>query len=238
MNAPPPTAVVLLSGGLDSATCLALARRDGFECHALTFEYGQRHRAEIACASRIAAQLGAVSHTVYGLDAGPFAGSSLTTGGDVPKDRAEPGQGQIPTTYVPARNLVFLSIATAYAETLGAGGVFIGVNAVDYSGYPDCRPEFVEAFARAATLATRRGTQEARPLIVHTPLLRMSKSQIVRAGADAGVDFALTTSCYDPGSDAQGPIACGRCDACILRKRGFAEAGIGDPTRYAEGAAR
>lgn len=222
-------AVVLLSGGLDSATCLALARREGFECHALTFDYGQRHKAEIECARRIAGQLGAASHTVYSLDVGPFAGSSLTTGDDVPKDTAEPGTGDIPSTYVPARNLVFLAIATAFAETLDAGDVFIGVNAVDYSGYPDCRPEFVDAFARAATLATRRGTQEASPLTVRTPLLRLSKAEIVRAGLDAGVDFALTTSCYDP----QDGVACGHCDACILRRRGFEAAGIADPTRYA-----
>ena len=227
------TAVVLLSGGLDSATCLALARRGGYACYALTFEYGQRHKAEIECARLVADQLGAVSHTVYRLDVGPFAGSSLTTGGDVPKDRGEPGEGEIPSTYVPARNLVFLSIATAYAETLGASDVFIGVNAVDYSGYPDCRPEFVEAFARAATLATRRGTQEATPLTVRTPLLKLSKADIVRAGDDAGVDFALTTSCYDPEHDEAGPIACGRCDACILRRRGFEMAGVHDPTRYA-----
>lgn len=222
-------AVVLLSGGLDSATCLALARREGFECHALTFDYGQRHKAEIDCARRIAGQLGAASHTVYSLDVGAFAGSSLTTGDGVPKDTAEPGTGDIPSTYVPARNLVFLSIATAFAETLDAGDVFIGVNAVDYSGYPDCRPDFVDAFARAATLATRRGTQEASPLTVRTPLLRLSKAEIVRAGLDAGVDFALTTSCYDP----QDGAACGHCDACLLRRRGFEAAGIADPTRYA-----
>lgn len=222
-------AVVLLSGGLDSATCLALARREGFECHALTFDYGQRHKAEIECARRIAGQLGAASHTEYSLDVGPFAGSSLTTGDGVPKDTAEPGTGDIPSTYVPARNLVFLSIATAFAETLDAGDVLIGVNAVDYSGYPDCRPDFVDAFAKAATLATRRGTQGASPLTVRTPLLRLSKAEIVRAGLDAGVDFALTTSCYDP----QDGAACGHCDACILRRRGFEAAGIADPTRYA-----
>lgn len=226
-------AVVLLSGGLDSATCLALARREGFECHALTFDYGQRHKAEIRCAGLVAGQLGAASHTVYSLDVGPFAGSSLTTGGDVPKDTAEPGEGDIPSTYVPARNLVFLSIATAFAETLRAGDVFIGVNTVDYSGYPDCRPEFVEAFAKAATLATRRGTQEDHPLGVRTPLLEMSKAEIVRAGVVAGVDFALTTSCYDPADSEHGPIACGHCDACILRRRGFEAAGVADPTRYA-----
>lgn len=222
-------AVVLLSGGLDSATCLALARRDGFECHALTFDYGQRHKAEIGCAKRIAEHLGAASHTLYALDVVPFVGSSLTTGGNVPKDNARPGEGEVPSTYVPARNLVFLSIATAYAETLDAGDVFIGVNAVDYSGYPDCRPDFVDAFAKAATLATRRGTQNARPLTVRTPLLRMSKAEIVRAGVDAGVEFALTTSCYDPKDGA----ACGHCDACILRRRGFEAAGVADPTRYA-----
>lgn len=225
-------AVVLLSGGLDSATCLALARREGFGCHALSFDYGQRHNAELDSARRIADQVGCDSHVVYTLDVGPFAGSSLTTAGGVPKD-GQPGQGAIPSTYVPARNLVFLSIATAYAETLEAGDVFIGVNAVDYSGYPDCRPEFVEAFARAATLATRRGTQGGSPLTVRTPLLTLSKADIVRAGVDAGVDFSLTTSCYDPVSDNAGPLACGRCDACILRRRGFEAAGMADPARYA-----
>jgi 7-cyano-7-deazaguanine synthase len=225
-------AVVLLSGGLDSATCLALARLEGFACHAMTFDYGQRHKAEIRCATLIAEHLGAASHAVYTLDAGPFSGSSLTTGGAVPKD-GQPGEGGVPSTYVPARNLVFLSIATAYAETLGAGDVFIGVNAVDYSGYPDCRPEFIDAFAHAATLATRQGTQDARPLRVRTPLLRLSKAEIVHAGRNAGVDFALTTSCYDPGHDERGPIACGHCDACILRRRGFEAAGVADPTRYA-----
>ncbi|OAB63725.1 7-cyano-7-deazaguanine synthase [Leptolyngbya valderiana BDU 20041] len=226
-------AVVLLSGGLDSATCLALARQEGYECHALSFDYGQRHRGELRCAAAVASSLGAVSHTVYALDVGPFAGSSLTTGGDVPKDQAEPGSDGIPSTYVPARNLVFLSIATAYAETNEAQDVFIGVNAVDYSGYPDCRPDFIDAFARAATLATRRGTQGASPLRVRTPLLELSKADIVRAGAAAGVDFSLTTSCYDPADDGAGPIACGRCDACILRRRGFEAAGVHDPTRYA-----
>lgn len=226
-------AVVLLSGGLDSATCLALARGEGLECHALTFDYGQRHSTEIDCAKRIAQQLGAASHTVYKLDVAPFSGSSLTTGGSVPKDRTDAGQGDIPSTYVPARNLVFLSIATAFAETLEAGDVFIGVNAVDYSGYPDCRPEFIESFARSATLATKRGTQEASPLTIRTPLLKFSKADIVRAGAHSGVDFSLTTSCYDPGHDEQGTIACGHCDACILRRRGFEAAGVEDPTRYA-----
>ena len=232
------TAVVLLSGGLDSATCLALARRDGFQCHALTFDYGQRHKVEIECSSRVAASLGAASHTVYTLDVTPFAGSSLTTGGHVPKDSPEPGSGAIPSTYVPARNLVFLSIATAYAEVLGAGDVYLGVNAVDYSGYPDCRPEFVESFEQSATLATRRGTEGGLPLTIHTPLLKLSKAGIVRAGQAAGVDFALTTSCYDPSPDVAGPLACGCCDACILRRRGFEEAGVADPTRYAEAVQR
>lgn len=227
------SAVVLLSGGLDSATCLALARQEGRECHALSFDYGQRHRIELECAALVAMSLGAASHVVYKLDAAPFAGSSLTTGGAVPKDQPEPGSGEIPSTYVPARNLVFLSIATAYAETLDADEAWIGVNAVDYSGYPDCRPDFIEAFARAATLATRRGTQESSPLAIRTPLLMLSKTDIVRAGVDAGADFALTTSCYDPGRDDQGPLACGRCDACILRRRGFEAAGVADPTRYA-----
>lgn len=225
-------AVVLLSGGLDSATCLALARREGLACHALTFDYGQRHKAEIRCASLIAEHLGAASHTIYTLDVAPFSGSSLTTGQAVPKS-GSPGQGGIPSTYVPARNLVFLSIATAYAETLGASEVFVGVNALDYSGYPDCRPEFVEAFAAAATLATRQGTEGARPLHVRTPLLHLTKAEIVRTGRDAGVDFSLTTSCYDPSHDERGPVACGRCDACVLRRRGFEAAGVDDPTRYA-----
>jgi len=227
-------AVVLLSGGLDSATCLALARRTGFECHALTFDYGQRHKIEIECAARIAASAGDASHTVYTLDVAPFAGSSLTTGGDVPKDQIEPGSDGIPSTYVPARNLVFLSIATAYAETLGCSDLFIGVNAVDYSGYPDCRPEFVRAFSDAATLATKRGTEQNHPLTIHVPLLERSKADIVRLAAESGVDLALTTSCYDPSLDETGPIACGRCDACILRQRGFRDAGVQDPTRYAE----
>ncbi len=238
MTALERTAVVLLSGGLDSATCLALARRDGFRCHALTFDYGQRHKAEIECSARVADSLGAESHTVYSLDVTPFAGSSLTTGGHVPKDSPEPGSGAIPSTYVPARNLVFLSIATAYAEVLGAGDIFVGVNAVDYSGYPDCRPEFVESFAQSAKLATRRGTESGLPLTIHTPLLKLSKSGIVRAGLEAGVDFSLTTSCYDPLPGDHGPLACGRCDACILRRRGFEEAGTPDPTRYAEAVPR
>ena len=228
------TAVVLLSGGLDSATCLVMARREGFRCHAITFDYGQRHKVEIECARLVAEHLGAASHVVYPLDVTPFVGSSLTTGGHVPKDQPQPGSGPIPSTYVPARNLVFLAIATAYAETLDAGDVFIGVNAVDYSGYPDCRPEFIEAFARTATLATRRGTENGVPVSVRTPLLAMSKADIVRTGVDAGVDFALTTSCYDPSQDASGPIACGRCDACVLRRRGFQDAGVDDPTRYVE----
>lgn len=233
MTADGRAAVVLLSGGLDSATCLALARRDGLICHALTFEYGQRHKAEIHCARRIADHLGAASHTVYTLDVAPFAGSALTTGGHVPKDRQDPGAGEIPPTYVPARNLVFLAIATAMAETLDASDLYIGVNSVDYSGYPDCRPEFIQAFAHAAGLATKLGTQGGRPLNIRTPLLRLTKAQIIHAGAEAGVDFALTTSCYDPEIDAQGPIACGRCDACILRRRGFEAAGLCDPARSA-----
>lgn len=226
-------AVVLLSGGLDSATCLALAQQESRECHALSFDYGQRHKVELECAAWLAKNLGAASHVVYALDVAPFSGSALTTGGAVPKDQPDPGSGEIPSTYVPARNFVFLSIATAYAETLEAEEVWIGVNAVDYSGYPDCRPDFIEAFSEAATLATRRGTQEASPLAIRTPLLLLSKADIVRAGVDAGADLSLTTSCYDPIRDEQGPLACGRCDACILRRRGFEAAGVADPTRYA-----
>ncbi|GIW74775.1 MAG: 7-cyano-7-deazaguanine synthase [Phycisphaerales bacterium] len=228
----PGPAVVLLSGGLDSATCLALARRAGHACHALTFDYGQRHQAELRCARRLAQALGARSHRVAALDAALFAGSALTDGPKVPKDRADPAGEEIPATYVPARNLVLLSMATAYAETLGAEAVYIGVNAVDYSGYPDCRPQFIEAFARAAALATRQGTALGRPVAIRAPLLHLSKAQIIQAGMQAGVDFALTSSCYDPDHDTGGPIACGRCDACTLRLKGFAEAGLRDPARY------
>jgi 7-cyano-7-deazaguanine synthase len=222
-------AVVLLSGGLDSATCLAVARARRFEAHALSVDYGQRHRGELARARRLARVLGAKSHRVVRVELSAFGGSALTDRAiAVPKDR-RPGTGRaIPVTYVPARNTVLLGLAMAYAETLGAGAVFIGVNAVDYSGYPDCRPAFLHAFERLAHLATRAGVEGQR-LRVHAPLLRLSKAAIVRLGTRLGVPYRLTLSCYDP---VRGR-ACGRCDACLIRRRGFDEAGVPDPTRYA-----
>ncbi|HZY04963.1 MAG TPA: 7-cyano-7-deazaguanine synthase QueC [Anaeromyxobacteraceae bacterium] len=223
-------AVVLLSGGLDSATCLAVARSRGFEAHALSVDYGQRHRGELGRARRLARALGAKSHRVVRVELSAFGGSALTDRAvSVPKDRPlGRGGASIPVTYVPARNTVLLGLALALAETLGAGDLFIGVNAIDYSGYPDCRPAFLAAFARLARLATRAGV-EGRRFSVHAPLLRLSKAGIVRLGTRLGVPYALTLSCYDP---ARGR-ACGRCDACRLRRRGFEEAGVPDPTRYA-----
>ncbi|MCB9839111.1 MAG: 7-cyano-7-deazaguanine synthase QueC [Phycisphaeraceae bacterium] len=232
-ESPRTPAVVLLSGGLDSATTLAIAMSDGFDCHALVFEYGQRHRVELEAADRVARTLGAASITQVHLDPDAFLGSALTTDLAVPKDRApetlEPHDaGDIPVTYVPARNLVFLSYATALAESLGASDIYLGVNAVDYSGYPDCRPEFIDAFQRAAQLATRAGAQGA-TLHIHAPLISWTKAQIIRRGVELGVDYALTHSCYDP--DGQGR-ACGHCDSCLLRKAGFERAGVADPTIY------
>jgi 7-cyano-7-deazaguanine synthase len=219
-------AVCLLSGGLDSATCLALARREGYSCYALSFDYGQRHKIELDRAARIATDLGAERHMIakIGLDA--FGGSALTAAIDVPKSRsaAQMGTG-IPITYVPARNTIFLSFALAWAEVLGASDIFIGVNALDYSGYPDCRPEFIEAYERMANLATRAGVEGSTRLRIHTPLLRLTKSEIVKLGQELGVPFGLTFSCYDP--DAAGQ-PCGQCDACLLRSKGFEEAGIAD----------
>lgn len=218
-------AVVLVSGGLDSATSLALACQQGFRCHALSLEYGQRHRAELRAAALVAAALGAVEHKVIAIDLGSIGGSALTDERiAVPTEAAE----GIPVTYVPARNTVFLALALGWAEVLGARDIFIGVNAVDYSGYPDCRPEFIEAFERLAQLATRAGI-EGRGCRVHAPLIRMSKAEIIRTGIDLGVDFGITVSCYS--ADDAGR-ACGRCDACRLRRQGFLDAGIPDPTRY------
>jgi 7-cyano-7-deazaguanine synthase len=221
-----PKAICLLSGGLDSATCLALARRDGFACYALSFDYGQRHRFELEAARRLAAALGAERHIVtkIGLDA--FGGSALTADIAVPKSRSleEMGHG-IPVTYVPARNTIFLSFALAWAETVESGDIFIGVNALDYSGYPDCRPEYIEAYQRMANLATRAGVEGRTKLKIHTPLLHLTKAQIVRLGSELGVPFGLTHSCYDP---APGGRPCGACDACLLRRKGFEEAGIED----------
>lgn len=225
MSGGSPPAVVLLSGGLDSATVLAMARAEGFACHALSFRYGQRHDAELDAAARVADQLGAVSHRVIGLDLGGLGGSALTDAGiAVPES---PSDG-IPATYVPARNTIFLALGMGVAEVAGADDLYIGVNAVDYSGYPDCRPEFLDAFRRLAALATRAAV-EGRPLRVHAPLIDWTKADIIRRGTALGVDYGLTVSCYQ--ADADG-AACGRCDACRLRRAGFEAAGAPDPTRY------
>lgn len=220
-----PKAVVLLSGGLDSTTVVAIARGQGFEVHALTVAYGQRHDAELDAARRVAAALGVREHRFASASLGDFGGSALTASIEVPKDRdlAAPEPG-IPVTYVPARNTVLLSLALAYAETIGATDLFVGVNAVDYSGYPDCRPQFVEAFEALANLATKAGVEGAR-FRVHAPLILMSKREIIEAGLSLGVDYGLTHSCYDP----VGGRACGRCDACTIRRRAFAELGLADP---------
>ncbi len=222
--------MVLLSGGLDSSTCLAVARADGFETHALSVDYGQRHRDELGRARRIARALGAADHRVVEVDLSAFGGSALTDAAiAVPKRRSARAMGRdIPVTYVPARNTVLLALALAHAETIGAEDVYVGVNAIDYSGYPDCRPAFLRAFERLARVATRAGV-EGRPLRIRAPLLRLSKAGIVRLGTRLGVPYRLTLSCYDP----VGGRACGACDACQLRRRGFAEAGVPDPTVYA-----
>lgn len=223
-----PDAVVLLSGGLDSATALAVARDNGFDCRCMSFRYGQRHEVELAAAARVAAHLNATEHRVVKIDLRAFGGSALTGAGDVPKDRDETAMTDIPPTYVPARNTIFLSYALAWAEVLGAEDIFLGVNAVDYSGYPDCRPEYIDAYQRMAALATRAGV-EGHPVRIHAPLIELTKADIIRLGHGLGVDYGLTHSCYDP--DAEGR-ACGACDSCILRRKGFAEAGVPDPTRY------
>lgn len=229
-------AVVLLSGGLDSTTVLAIAKSQDFAPITLTFRYGQRHAAEIEVAARVAAGAGVARHVVADIDLRAFGGSALTADIAVPKNRsdAEIGGG-IPITYVPARNTVFLAYALALAETSGAFDVFIGVNALDYSGYPDCRPAFVKAFEDVMNLATKAGVEGARPFTLHTPLIDMSKADIVRAGSALGVDYADTLSCYDPPSDG---VHCGTCDACRLRMKGFREAGIADPTRYVDEGAK
>jgi 7-cyano-7-deazaguanine synthase len=220
-------AVCLLSGGLDSSTCLALARRDGFTCYALSFDYGQRHRVELESAARVAEGLGAVQHLVVPIDLRVFGGSALTSDIAVPKGRAtHEMSGGIPVTYVPARNTIFLSLALAWAEVLGSSDIFIGVNALDYSGYPDCRPEFIEAYERMANLATKSGVEDRTRVKIHTPLIRLSKAEIVKLGRELGLDFRLTHSCYDPGA---GGRPCGQCDSCVLRRKGFEEAGIEDP---------
>ncbi len=224
-----PKAIVLVSGGLDSATTLAIARSQGYAAHALSFKYGQRHAAELAASQRVTAALGAAEHRIVSIDLAQFGGSALTADIEVPRDRDERAIGDgIPVTYVPARNTVFLSFALAWAEVLPAYHIFIGVNAVDYSGYPDCRPEFIESFEAMANLATRNGV-EGRRVRIHAPLMSMSKAAIIRQGLELGVDYGATSTCYDP--DGQGR-ACGRCDACQLRLAAFAELGMEDPAPY------
>jgi 7-cyano-7-deazaguanine synthase len=228
---PAPPAVVLLSGGLDSSTLLAYARDAGFAVHAMTFRYGQRHAVEIEAARRVAARFETLAHVVVDIDLRVFGGSALTADIAVPKDRtpSEMTRG-IPVTYVPARNTIFLSFALAWAEVLGAGDIFVGVNAVDYSGYPDCRPEYIAAYERMANLATRGGVEGTNPVRIRAPLIDLSKREIIALGMRLGVDYAMTSSCYDP---SPAGAACGRCDACRLRLDAFSEAGVKDPAAYA-----
>ena len=222
-------AVLLLSGGLDSTTLLAVARRDGFDVHAMTFRYGQRHASEIEAARRVATRFGVKDHVIADIDLRTFGGSALTSDDiAVPRDRDVRGGG-VPVTYVPARNTIFLAFALAWAEVLSAADIFIGVNALDYSGYPDCRPQYIEAFERMANLATRAGPEGSLLLRSRAPLINLTKAQIIQLGVSLGVDYAVTQSCYDPDSTG---AACGHCDACQLRLKGFAEAGIVDPARY------
>jgi len=227
-----PAAVVLLSGGLDSSTTAAIAKNEGFDLFALSVDYGQRHRFELEAARRVARSLGVARHEVLSIDLARWGGSALTDSVAVPKDRPETEMASgIPVTYVPARNTVLLALALAYAEAAGAADLFLGVNAIDYSGYPDCRPEFIAAFENLANLATKAGV-EGHPFRIHAPLIRWTKAEIIRRGVELGVDYGLTHSCYDP--DPTG-LSCGRCDACQLRRRGFAEAGLVDPLPYADG---
>jgi 7-cyano-7-deazaguanine synthase len=223
-------AVCLLSGGLDSTTALAFAKREGYQCYAISFDYGQRHAVELSAARHVAVALGAADHKIVAIDLRSFGGSALTGELDVPKGRsvADMRQG-IPVTYVPARNTIFLSFALAWAEVLGIFDIFIGVNAIDYSGYPDCRPEFIEAFERMANLATKAAIEGCGRLKIHTPLIRLSKAEIVRLGSELSIDFALTHSCYDPDPDGR---PCGACDSCLLRLAGFRVAGVRDPLPY------
>ena len=233
---PQKPAVVLLSGGLDSATVLAIARSQGYEASALSFSYGQRHRWELQAARLVAESLGARNHRIATIDLRIFGGSALTSDIAVPKGRSEEEMAHgIPITYVPARNTIFLSFALAWAEVLGASDVFIGVNALDYSGYPDCRPEFIRAFEAMANLATKAGVEGRQRLTIHAPLISMSKAQIVRKGLELGVDFSLTSSCYDPAPDG---APCGQCDSCFLRRKGFRENGIEDPLPYRDSPAQ
>lgn len=227
---PARPAVCLLSGGLDSTTCLAVALQEGYTGYALSFDYGQRHRVELEAAARVAAAMGAARHVTLKLDLRAFGGSALTDEIAVPKhNRVEEIEGGIPVTYVPARNTIFLSCALGWAEVLGAKDIFLGVNAIDYSGYPDCRPEFIRAFEETARLATRVGVESGEGFRIHTPLIDLSKAGIVQLAAKLGVDFRLTHSCYDPAPDGR---PCGHCDSCLLRRKGFAEAGIADPLEY------
>ena len=222
-----PRAVILLSGGLDSATVLAIAQRQGFDCYAISFRYGQRHQVELDCARRIAERMTVRRHIVIDIDLRQFGGSALTDEIEVPKhERAEEIGGEIPVTYVPARNTVFLSLALAWAETLGTGELFVGVNALDYSGYPDCRPEYIAAFERMANLATKGAVEQTCPVRIHAPLIDKTKAEIIAWGLRLGVDYSLTTSCYDPSPDGR---PCRRCDSCLLGERGFAENGLSDP---------
>jgi 7-cyano-7-deazaguanine synthase len=234
MDKQPNKAVVLLSGGLDSATVLALARGQGFELYALSFSYGQRHIWELEAAARVAASIGVAEHRTAKIDLRIFGGSALTADIAVPKGRSTGDMSHgIPITYVPARNTIFLSFALAWAEVLGSSDIFIGVNALDYSGYPDCRPEFIQAFENMANLATKAGVEGRQSLKIHTPLIAMSKAGIIRKGLELGVDYALTSSCYDPSPNGQ---PCGQCDSCLLRQKGFREIGVEDPLPYARAA--
>jgi 7-cyano-7-deazaguanine synthase len=224
-------AVVLVSGGLDSTTCLAIAKDEGYEAYALSFRYSQRHAVELEAARQVAQALGAAEHLVLDVPMDRIGGSALTSALEVPKDTPHEEMGShIPVTYVPARNTVFLSLALAWAEVLGAEDIFIGVNALDYSGYPDCRPEFIRAFEAMANLATKAGVEGTSRFKIHAPLMRMTKEQIIRRGVQLGLDYSMTHSCYDPDPDG---LACGRCESCRLRSKGFADAGVADPTRYA-----
>ncbi len=230
MSASYPPAVVLLSGGLDSATTLAIAKQTGFACHALSFRYGQRHALELAAAGRVAQSLGTLSHRVIEIDLRQFGASALTSNLAVPKKNSADEIGpEIPITYVPARNTIFLSYALAVAEVLGASDIFIGVNALDYSGYPDCRPEYIAAFEKMARLATKVAVEGRQHLTIHAPLVQLTKAHIIRRGLDLGVDYSLTSSCYDPTPNG---LACGHCDSCLLRLKGFDENGIQDPIQY------
>jgi len=223
-------AVVLFSGGLDSSTCLAIAKSQGYNAYALSFRYGQRHEVELDAARRVAKHLGAAGHLILDVPLGKIGGSALTAEIDVPKDRdVSVMEDEIPVTYVPARNTVFLSLALAWAEVLPSADIFIGVNALDYSGYPDCRPEFVAAFENMANLAIKEAVEGRLKMKIHAPLMHWDKARIIQEGMKLGVDYGLTHSCYDPSADG---LACGRCDSCLLRKKGFEEAGVKDPTRY------